>query len=233
MRTPPIFFAVLIATLAGFIQDTSALEQKVTIVPWKDCAGSLDVKSSQLSTFVTTIDPLLVQSFFPIPKDMIQLAPVCDFSFPQATESGKEKGVSLTLRYIDTLYRPRIFEWNAAQQKWIGLATTMDRTKHTVSVDSDGHSAIYTVFADGRDAYEGTASWYAHKRYPAGSATNLFPIGTKLKVTNVKNNKSTTVTVTSTWTNKNEKRIIDLVSTAFKKIATLGEGLIQVRIERQ
>lgn len=233
MRTFLTSFAVLLATLAVFTPNTYALEQKVTIVPWRDCAGSLDVKSSQLSTFVTTIDPLLVQSFFPIPKDMVQLAPVCDFSFPQATESGKEKGVSLTLRYIDTLYRPRIFEWNAAQQKWIGLATTMDRTKHAVSVDSDGHSAIYAVFADGRDAYEGTASWYAHKRYPAGSATNLFPIGTKLKVTNVKNNKSTTVTVTSTWTNKNEKRIIDLVSTAFKKIAMLGEGLIQVRIERQ
>ncbi len=222
-------FVALIAGLMPHITNASSLEQKVTITPWKDCAASLDAKSSNLREFVTTIDSLLVDSFFPIQKEMVRLAPVCDFSIPKDSQ---KKTTSLTLKYADTVYRPRIYEWSAGTQKWVGLATTMNRTAHTVSVDSISSDVILSVFADGRDAYEGTASWYAHKRYPAGSATNLFPIGTKLKVTNMANNKSTTVTVTSTWTNKNEKRIIDLVSTAFKKIASLGTGLIQVRIEK-
>lgn len=80
--------------------------------------------------------------------------------------------------------------------------------------------------------YSGIASWYAHKRYPNGAATNLFPLGTKLKVTHQKTKKSIVVTVTSTWTQKDPKRVVDLVSMGFKKLASLSTGLIHVTIEK-
>jgi rare lipoprotein A (peptidoglycan hydrolase) len=179
-----------------------------------------------------TVEPLLVESFFPPGKDMIHLSPVCDFSLVQDGNVPQEKTVILTVSYSDTVYRPRIYTWDSGAKRWNGMVSTINRKEHTVSSDVPVNASIFGVFADGRNAYEGIASWYAHKRYPAGSATNLFPIGTQLKVTNTANNKSTTVTVTSTWTNKNEKRIIDLVSTAFKKIAALSAGLVPIRIER-
>ncbi|MBI4268431.1 hypothetical protein HY627_01185 [Candidatus Uhrbacteria bacterium] len=81
-------------------------------------------------------------------------------------------------------------------------------------------------------SYTGVASWYAHKRYPNGAATNLFPLGTKLKVTHKKTGKSIVVKVTSTWTQKDPKRVVDIVSTGFKKLASLSTGLIHVKIEK-
>lgn len=81
-------------------------------------------------------------------------------------------------------------------------------------------------------SYSGIASWYAHKRYPNGAATNLFPLGTKLKVTHKKTGKFITVRVTSTWTQKDPTRVVDIVSTGFKKLASLSTGLIHVTIEK-
>lgn len=224
-------FLIGISCLGGWRVD--ALEQSVNVVDTRNCDSSLAPASLSLRQFVKTVDPLLVQSFFPVAKGMILLSPVCEFDGALDDQtSGSKKSLPISLTYTDTMYRPRIYSWNEIVKKWMPLVSTMDRTTNTVSTDIEQGPRILAVFADGTDTYEGTASWYAHKRYVAGSATNLFPLGTKLKVTNAENNKSTIVTVTSTWTNKNEKRIIDLVSTAFKKIAKLGEGLIRVKIER-
>ncbi len=197
-----------------------------------DCVQALDKSGPQVLAYAKTIDSLLQQSFFPYDKDVVALSPACNFSFPIEGETGFFKKKVIIFSYTKTPYRPRIYEWSNEKKEWHALPSVMNRTTRTVSIDVEKNSVVLAAFADGKDSYEGTASWYAHKRYPEGSATNLFPIGTKLKVINTSNNKSTAVTVTSTWTNNDEKRIIDLVSTAFKKIAKLGEGLIKVKIER-
>ncbi|MBI4600095.1 hypothetical protein HY732_04190 [Candidatus Uhrbacteria bacterium] len=226
------FFVAVILAVGLFAQPASALAGAVNGTPKSDCRQAIGELSAAGHRF-TTVDTLLVNSFFPIPKGMIVLSPVCDVSVLDNSVALDKEPSLLTLSYADTLYRPRVSVWDFDKNRWVKLISTMNRKAQTVSADiPKGDHIIVAVFADGSDAHEGIASWYAHKRYPSGSATNLFPIGTKLKVTNAANKKSTTVTVTSTWTNKNEKRIIDLVSTAFKKIAKLGEGLINVRIER-
>ena len=59
-------------------------------------------------------------------------------------------------------------------------------------------------------------------------ASNKFPIGAILKVTNTKNNKSVIVRVNDCG--KMKDNIIDLSKGAFKKIAKLEEGRINVRV---
>ena len=97
-------------------------------------------------------------------------------------------------------------------------------------LDDESTSTPLIIMAN--KGIEGVASWYAHARYPNGAATNLFPLGTKLKVTNTANNKSTVVTITSTWTQKDSRRVIDLVSMGFKKLSPLSKGLIKVKLEK-
>lgn len=88
------------------------------------------------------------------------------------------------------------------------------------------------AFAQEQKEVVGTASWYASKRYPDGAATNLFPMGTILKVTNTKTGAHTLVRVTSRWTQTDKRRVVDLVKTAFSKIGNLSDGLVRVKIEK-
>lgn len=61
-------------------------------------------------------------------------------------------------------------------------------------------------------------------------AHKYLPFGTKLKVTNIKNNKSVIVTVIDRGPFIKE-RAIDLSQKAFKSIASLKSGFITVKIE--
>jgi len=74
----------------------------------------------------------------------------------------------------------------------------------------------------------GDASWYAQPGFTAAHPT--LPFGTVVKVTNLANQKSVTVTIADRGP-FSEGRIIDLSDIAFKKIAPLGAGVVKVKIE--
>lgn len=190
------------------------------------CEEGISFSASKTDSLADTIPWDVVSAFTPVPEQLKALSPICAFVRTQ------ESAVNFSYTHEQTLYRPRVYQWNAEAWEWQSIETTMNRTTNTVSATLNGTRGVIGVFADTSDMYEGTASWYRHTRYPAGAATNIYPVGTKLRVTNTANKKSTSVTVTSTWTNNNKKRIIDLVSTAFEKIGNLRAGLIPVRIER-
>lgn len=190
------------------------------------CERGISLSGSQTGLIVDTIPWDIASEFTPVHENLKALSPLCAF-----VQSGKAK-VNFSYGHEPTSYRPRVYQWVASAREWRPVETTMDRTTNAVSASLDSQRSVIGVFVDRRDAYEGIASWYRHKRYPSGAATNIYPIGTKLRVTNLDTKKSTTVTITSTWTNTNKQRIIDLVSTAFEKIGNLRAGLIPVRIER-
>lgn len=190
------------------------------------CEQGISFSGSKNTIIVDTIPWDIAAEFMPIPKNLQALSPICAFA-----QTGNT-AINFLYEHEPTSYRPRVYQWDANKQKWQPIETIMNRTTNTVSITLNSARGIIGVFVDTSDNYEGIASWYRHKRYPDGAATNIYPIGTKLRVTNVENKKSTVVTVTSTWTNKNKQRIIDIVSVAFQKIANLRAGLIPVRIER-
>lgn len=77
-----------------------------------------------------------------------------------------------------------------------------------------------------------TASGYIFSSKQLTCASNRYPFGTVLKVTNKDNDKSVIVVVTDrgSFTEK-YGREIDLSRKAFKKIADTDEGLIKVDVE--
>lgn len=88
-----------------------------------------------------------------------------------------------------------------------------------------GHLSCEKIFADGQP-FDNKIMACAH---------NGYPFGTKLKVTNIKNKKSVVVIVKDRGNfgkgKKYTDRDIDLTRSAFKKIADLDDGIVDVSIE--
>ncbi len=92
-------------------------------------------------------------------------------------------------------------------------------------------------------AQQGIASFYAakfHGRLMANgekydkdkltAASNRFPLGTWVKVSNLSNKKNVIVQITDRMHPKN-KRLIDLSNTAAKKLGFIKKGLTKVKVE--
>ena len=94
-----------------------------------------------------------------------------------------------------------------------------------------------------KKAYYGTASYYADKFNGRKTATgdiyshtkltaacNVLALGTWIRVTNLRNNKTVIVQVNDRLHPKN-KRIVDLSKVAAEKLGYISRGLTQVKVE--
>ncbi len=105
---------------------------------------------------------------------------------------------------------------------------------------------IFLLSITTKAANYGIASWYGggeklNLRTATGEifnphrltcATWEHPLGSKLKVTNIKNGKSVVVRVNDRGPNRRLGRAIDLTKRAFAEIADPRKGLVLVEIER-
>jgi rare lipoprotein A len=106
---------------------------------------------------------------------------------------------------------------------------------------------IFILLASMSEAHtvqQGTASWYEIKcnggthtasgiplRNDAMTAAHrTLPMGTKVKVTNLKNKKSVVVKITDRGPYI-KGRIIDLTKGAFRRIGNLNDGLFKCKVE--
>ena len=89
--------------------------------------------------------------------------------------------------------------------------------------------------------YVGTASWYGKQhqglkmangkrfdRHKLTAASWYFPLGTTLRVVNVKNGESVVVTITDRGPNLRLNRILDLSEAAAERLDYVGQGLTSV-----
>lgn len=89
--------------------------------------------------------------------------------------------------------------------------------------------------------YTGTASWYGEQhqglkmangqrfdRHKLTAASWYFPLGTKMRVVNLKNGQSVVVTVTDRGPNLRLNRILDLSEAAAKRLGYVDQGLTSV-----
>ena len=89
--------------------------------------------------------------------------------------------------------------------------------------------------------YVGTASWYGEQRqgrkmangqsfdrHKLTAASWYFPLGTKIRVVNVKNGESVVVTITDRGPNLRLHRIVDLSEAAAERLGYVGQGLTPV-----
>ncbi len=104
------------------------------------------------------------------------------------------------------------------------LMSSKDPIKDTVST-ANGIASYYGGRFHGRK----TASGEKFDQYKLTAASNIFPLGTIVRVTNKKNGKSVVVKINDRMGNKS--RIIDLSKAAAKEINIIEQGLAQVKVE--
>lgn len=118
--------------------------------------------------------------------------------------------------------------------QFVKLDAVRDTKKDILSFDvPEVEQLIFGLFEE--PVQTGTASWYVHPRYKKElmAASTDFSFGSKVKVTNLANGKQVVVTIKDYGPDKSvhPDRVIDLGKEAFKKIASTGAGVIQVKVE--
>ena len=89
-----------------------------------------------------------------------------------------------------------------------------------------GQASFYAAKFEGRK----TATGDKFKHKSATAACNVLPLGTWLRVTNLRNGKSTIV-ITNDRLHPKTKRIIDLSKSGAQKLGYVSQGLTRVKIE--
>ena len=89
-----------------------------------------------------------------------------------------------------------------------------------------GQASFYSNKFEGRRTANGEI--FSHKKLTA--ACNSLPLGTWIKITNLKNNKSVIVR-TNDRLHKKTRRLVDLTLTAAKKLGFVAAGLTRVKVE--
>jgi rare lipoprotein A len=82
------------------------------------------------------------------------------------------------------------------------------------------------------DKFEGrkTASGEIFKQQKMTAACNKLPLGTRIRVTNIRNGKTVEVVINDRLHPK-MKRIVDLTKSAAKKLGYVDHGLTKVKVE--
>jgi rare lipoprotein A len=107
--------------------------------------------------------------------------------------------------------------------------TTIDTQKIATP---DSNAIKYGVASFYADKFRGrrTANGEIYDPDKLTAASNLIPLNTWLKVTNLKNKKTVIVKVNDRMHPKN-KRLIDLSRSAAKKLGFISYGIVRVKIE--
>jgi len=138
--------------------------------------------------------------------------------------------IILALRFdSDTYFNKRIHFWDKNKQNWIPLPSSIDYAGRYVRAYTHLPFSRIAVFED-QTGLVGKASWYRSSKYQYGAACNNYPLGTKLRVRNLDNNKTVEVEVVSTGP-FDPDRVIDLTLPAFEQIEKRWKGLARVQVE--
>ncbi|HEY9340031.1 MAG TPA: septal ring lytic transglycosylase RlpA family protein [Hanamia sp.] len=115
----------------------------------------------------------------------------------------------------------------AQKQKKSGhLKSHKEETAHEKSKVKYGTASYYAKKFHGQK----TASGETHRDEIYTAACNVFPLHSRVKVTNLKNNRSVIVKINDRMHAKN-KRLIDLSQSAAKYLRYVSAGVTKVRVE--
>jgi len=118
-------------------------------------------------------------------------------------------------------------------QGWRSLPTNENFGKGLISTSATLPFLRIAVFENPKILVKGEASWYRHKN-GFFAASPDFPAGTKLRVINLVTKKFVDVTVNDYGPDRSAhpNRSIDLDAVAFARLGSLGQGTMQVAIEK-
>ncbi|MEI6288601.1 MAG: septal ring lytic transglycosylase RlpA family protein [bacterium] len=176
-----------------------------------------------------------------LPADDLYLIKFLSYNISNASTS-----IQVSLRYTPDNNHQEVYFYDTAQEQFVKINSQRNTIAHTLSFIWPGsESLIFGLFNE--PSVSGRASWYTHPKYKNDliAASTDFAINSKVKVTSLTSGKSVIVTIKdygpkqcNDWTAKEKKqlgncqnRILDLSKNAFKVLAPLGAGIIQVMAE--
>jgi len=168
------------------------------------------------------------------PWNYIPLSDVYQFDFfDRGKAYNNAKPVQLEIAYEgDNEYYKQIFFYDGTHNLWRPLPSIDDPINHVVKAYIHLPYARVAILSTDEVMTVGKASWY---RFKGGlfAASPDFKAGTILKVTNLDNGKTVDVTVNDYGPDRSlfPDRVIDLDAVAFSKIASIRDGIINVKIE--
>ncbi len=167
------------------------------------------------------------------PWQLKQISPIYQFEFFNKSVYDPSRPFYIQLKTPErSSDYAQVFFYDKGRDIWNPLPT--QRSPDGSYVRSLIHLpyARLAVFAYPDVRVSGSASWYAHK---AGhfAASPDFPKGSRIRVHNTENGKYIDVTINDYGPDRSlfPTRVVDLEKRAFQKIASLGDGIISVRIE--
>jgi rare lipoprotein A len=167
------------------------------------------------------------------PWQLERLSKVYQFEFKNKSAYDNKKSFNVQLSYNKSSnYYKQVFYYDKNYSSWRPLPTVDYPEKSFVRSLIHLPFARIAVFANPEALAVGQASWYSYKG-GLFAASPDFPKGSKLRVYNTANNKFVDVIINDFGPNRklHPNRVVDLDKAAFKKIASTGAGLINVRIQ--
>lgn len=168
------------------------------------------------------------------PPDGFQLASrIYEYDWRAQAPEIKAKALWFSIKYDSADYfRKNIYYFDELKNKWIGLPGIISNWYSKIITTFPLPYAKVAILEDIDIMTEGYASWYRFKGCNCAASPD-YPKGTKLKVTNLKNDTSVVVTINDWGPDRSvhPDRVIDLDVVAFKQIASTYAGLCQVKVE--
>lgn len=122
-------------------------------------------------------------------------------------------------------------KYNYKKKKWKTIESAVDIDAGKVRAQLNSNVAILAIFkkpkSNTKAEYSGEASWFKWH----GAAMNVYPIGTKVIVTDPHTGVSAKTTIVTRGPFV-PGRIIDLPSHVFTKFAPLSQGVVNVEVRR-
>ncbi|MFA6252786.1 MAG: septal ring lytic transglycosylase RlpA family protein [Patescibacteria group bacterium] len=181
-------------------------------------------------------------------KELVNIAEYSDYQLPENIKlisrvyqlDSQKNDLAIKFYYQSTSnWHKQIFQYDPSLQTWLKLGAYNNvEEKFLKQTFSKLTGPIYLAVFEDETANDGVASFYDQSRYRSFgyknglyAASRQYPKGTKLKVTRLLSGKSVIVTVNDYGPESKTNRLIDMDKTAFKQIASLGAGLIYVKVE--
>jgi D-alanyl-D-alanine carboxypeptidase len=170
---------------------------------------------------------------FRIPWEWEPLTPAYEYSFITPGLYDPSRPMTVKINYpVKNDQLKQIFSFDFLSSVWRPVPAKDYPQEQYVTMTTDATSGWLIVLAKPEVMTVGKASWYKYKE-GLFAASPDFIKGTKLRVYNTENGKFVDVTVNDYGPDRSRHpdRVIDLDRVAFSKIASLGAGIINVRVE--
>lgn len=181
----------------------------------------------------TAVDVLHLQEEIASPWQLEKISEIYQFEFRNKAAYDNHKAFYIQFKYNQAdQRRKQVFYFDKNYDGWRPLPTRDFPDENFVRSLIHLPFARIAVFAYPHTLADGRASWYAHKTGNFAASPD-YPDNSRLRVYNKANGKFVDVVVNDHGPDRKAfpDRAIDLEKSAFARIASLGEGVIDVVVE--